>query len=228
MFASNAANGLLDGHIWLSIITRPQQSTFTRVQRVSCCLCLIFLTMVANAMFFGASDKSPKTMIRLGNAVFNVTGVMIGIQASLIVIPPSMLVIEIFRHLAPRKYINKKKNIEDNGVYDADDHDDDDDDDTSLQHQNLQLSEKSKEIKHKKPFMFPHWCKYIAFVVIALASIGSAIFTFFYSLVWGPAKSNEWLGSLFMGIFQSIFVIQPIKAIFVAILLSMIIRKPVE
>ena len=31
---------------------RPQTSTFTRVQRVSCALAYIFLTMLANAMYF--------------------------------------------------------------------------------------------------------------------------------------------------------------------------------
>ena len=79
-----------------------KESTFTRVQRLSCCLCLIFLTMVTNAMFFGVGDAGPQMLIRLGNLVVNVTGIIIGIEASLIVIPPSMLVIEIFRRLKPK------------------------------------------------------------------------------------------------------------------------------
>ena len=64
--------------------------------------------MITNAMFFGAGQSSPKTLLRLGNVVINITGIIIGIQASFIVVIPSMLVIEIFRRLAPKTTKGKK------------------------------------------------------------------------------------------------------------------------
>ena len=53
-----------ENHTWISIMYRPQTSTFTRVQRVSCALAYIFLTMLANAMYFNPEPNyvSPPTL----------------------------------------------------------------------------------------------------------------------------------------------------------------------
>lgn len=44
----------MDGHLWFSVFARQPQSGFSRVQRVSCVLCLLYTTMLANAMFYKA------------------------------------------------------------------------------------------------------------------------------------------------------------------------------
>ena len=48
--------GFYDGHIWLSVFFRPIQSNFTTVQRSCTCFCLLFMTMLANAMFYNAGN----------------------------------------------------------------------------------------------------------------------------------------------------------------------------
>ncbi|XP_019644232.1 PREDICTED: uncharacterized protein LOC109485226 [Branchiostoma belcheri] len=62
-----------DGHLWFSVKGRPARSPFTRVQRLSCCLTLLYSTMVTNIMFFGQGDNydSPET-IKIGETEFNV------------------------------------------------------------------------------------------------------------------------------------------------------------
>ena len=105
------SKGLLDGHIWVSIFLRPKESSFTRVRRVSACLALIYLTMLTNAMFFGAGDApGSRIILWLGNFKINMTGIIIGIQSSFIVIPPSVIIIEIFRRLRPKKDKNATQN----------------------------------------------------------------------------------------------------------------------
>ena len=89
------------------------------------------------------------------------------------------------------------------------------------------LEEQSKKVE-KQPFMFPNWCQYIAYFFVVACSGSSALVCFFYSMMWGPRKSNEWLASMFAGFFQSVCVIQPIKAVVVAVLVAAIFRKPVE
>ena len=44
IFSARAVKGLADGHIWFSIVSRPPTSNFTRVQRLSCALCLLCCT----------------------------------------------------------------------------------------------------------------------------------------------------------------------------------------
>jgi len=61
------AKDFRDGHIWFSVISRPPCSTFTRVQRVSCCFSLLLCTMLTSIMFWGIpTDPSEQTM-DLGN-----------------------------------------------------------------------------------------------------------------------------------------------------------------
>ena len=56
IFLARAAHDLTDGHLWFSIVSRPLRSNFTRIQRVSCCLCLLLSTMLSNAMFYRVTD----------------------------------------------------------------------------------------------------------------------------------------------------------------------------
>ena len=228
VFASTVSKGLLDGHIWFSIFLRPKQSSFTRVRRLSACLALIFLTMLTNAMFFGVGDApGSRKIIWLGNFKINMTGIMIGVQSSIIVIPPSIIIIEIFRRLAPKKVKNTSTK--------ADDRDDTSSvksDPFALEGTNdeTHLTEDHNNGKEKKkgPFLLPNPFKYIAYFFVVACSGSSAIVCFFYSMMWGPRKSNEWLASMFAGFFQSVLVIQPLKAVVVAILLAAIFRAPVK
>lgn len=60
LFTEKTTKSLSDGHLWFSVVARPPQSRFTRVQRVSCCLCLLYLSMLTNAMFY-EKDEGAKT-----------------------------------------------------------------------------------------------------------------------------------------------------------------------
>lgn len=230
VFASTVSKGLLDGHIWFSIFLRPKASSFTRVRRLSACLALIFLTMLTNAMFFGVGDApGAKKIIYLGNVRINFTGIMIGVQSSIIVIPPSIIIVEILRRLAPKKVKEKKKQAGDIESTHEDESDNDVDYPYSGNETDEGKNDKSKkEKKEKKPFLFPNQFQYIAYFLVVACSGSSAVVTFFYSMMWGSKKSNEWLASMFTGFFQSVLVIQPIKAVCVAILLAAIFRTPVK
>ena len=52
VFYQTCRRKLYDGHIWLSVFTRPVQSTYTRVQRLTTCLTILMMTMLSNAMFY--------------------------------------------------------------------------------------------------------------------------------------------------------------------------------
>ena len=57
LFGSSVRKKLTNDHLWFSVISRPTKSSFTRVQRVSCCVSLLFLTMITNCMFFKSDEK---------------------------------------------------------------------------------------------------------------------------------------------------------------------------
>ena len=220
MFASTVSKGLLDGHIWFSIFLRPKESSFTRVRRASSCLALIFLTMLTNAMFFGGgADPSSRKIVWLGNFKVNMTGIIIGILSSFIVIPPSVIIIEIFRRLKPAKLENVKKSKSKN-INSVENGEAGNSDLSNNSNSNSNNNEKKK----KQPFMFPSCVQYFAYLLVYACAISSSLICFFYSMMWGPKKSNEWLASMFTGFFQSVLVIQPVKAVVVALLLAAIFR----
>ena len=55
-----------------SLLWRPTPSGFTRVQRLSCCLSLLFTTMIANAMWYQTSDEtSHSDVMKVGPLSFS-------------------------------------------------------------------------------------------------------------------------------------------------------------
>ena len=58
LFVAKSVQGLSDGHLWFSVLGRPPRSTFTRVQRLSCCLCLLYFTMITSCMFYNVGGET--------------------------------------------------------------------------------------------------------------------------------------------------------------------------
>ncbi|MEQ2239228.1 hypothetical protein ILYODFUR_002316, partial [Ilyodon furcidens] len=111
LFFMKTAKDFQDGHIWFSVISRPPCSTFTRVQRVSCCFSLLLCTMLTSIMFWGIpTDPSEQTM-DLGHIEFTWQQVMIGIQSSIIMFPINLLIVSIFRNTRPREKTAKAEGL---------------------------------------------------------------------------------------------------------------------
>ena len=97
LFLSNSTDGLYDEHLWISVAAKPPQSTFTRVQRASCCLSVLFCTMITNAMFYDDSGEDTSPVFFLGPLKISMRQVMIGIQSSLIIFPVNLAITQLFR-----------------------------------------------------------------------------------------------------------------------------------
>ncbi|XP_066278311.1 polycystin-1-like protein 2 isoform X2 [Branchiostoma lanceolatum] len=96
-----------DGHLWFSVKGRPARSPFTRVQRLSCCLTLLYSTMVTNIMFFGQGDNydSPEK-IKIGgteiDVPFDLPKLMISLQSAAIIMPVNLLIVFFFKSARTR------------------------------------------------------------------------------------------------------------------------------
>lgn len=63
LFYMKTLKDFRDGHIWFSVVSRPPNSNFTCVQRVSCCFSLLLCTMLTSIMFYGVpTDPAEQTM----------------------------------------------------------------------------------------------------------------------------------------------------------------------
>lgn len=62
VFMAKTRSDLTDGHLWFSLYGRPPRSSFTRCQRLACCMSLLMTSMLASAMFYRSFPKpTPET-----------------------------------------------------------------------------------------------------------------------------------------------------------------------
>ena len=93
---------LRSDHPWVSIVSRPVYTTFSRAQRVSCVMAYTMFAMHANIMFYG----KPPVQIEegaLGSIALTTEQLMISIQSFLICLPISILTVAIFKNSRPRE-----------------------------------------------------------------------------------------------------------------------------
>ena len=93
---SQGSRGFSDGHVWLSVVTKPPRSQFSRVQRATCCLCILFSAMLANALFY-RTDKEPDPTLQIGPLKFSWRQIMVGIESALIITPVNLMIMTFFK-----------------------------------------------------------------------------------------------------------------------------------
>ncbi len=110
LFQTTARQDMSDGHLWFSLMSRPTRSRFTRVQRLSCCLVLLFATMITNAMFYKTADSaSAPNQLHIGPLSFSQQQLVVSIESSLVAVPISVVVIMLFRKSKSRPKRPKKE-----------------------------------------------------------------------------------------------------------------------
>ena len=100
-FSSLRRNGFSDDHLWLSVIKKQPRNHFTRVQRASCCWCLLMLSMVTSAMFY-ETENTQQPNIKIGPFSFTSSQLIIALESAIIVLPASLLIVFLFRKCEPK------------------------------------------------------------------------------------------------------------------------------
>lgn len=199
---SLAPRKLTDSHLWFSVMGKRSSSTFTRVQRASCCISLLLSAMIANAMFYNTAGESDGT-IHIGPFKFSWRQVVIGVQSGLIVAPVNILIVLIFR--SSKRGTKRKQTYE-----------------SHKEREHL-----VEEQRRETGCVLPHFCIYIGWSLCIATTLSAAAFTLFYSLMWGKELSEQWLASILTSLLQDIFFLQPMKVMqaVIAISFALIMRK---
>lgn len=108
LFQTEVRKNLTDSHIWFSVVKRPARSNFTRVQRLSCCLCILLTTMLASAMFYGRGPSLSST-VKVGPFRFSVQQLFIAVMSSMVVLPVNVLIVWIFRNARYKNTVKERK-----------------------------------------------------------------------------------------------------------------------
>ena len=196
---------LSDDHLWFSIFLRPVQSSFTRLDRLTCCFVILSVIMVMNIMYYGMDTNQSQTGIQIGS-LFNLSlqQINIGIITNLIVIPPSFLLVQIFRRSKQKETrIKKLKSF--------------------LKEKNLSCIENKEHLNQKhlkktkaktqKEFKFPWWFKIIAYILSFLLAGVSLFFVVIKGIEFGQDKVTKWLTSIIVSFLSSILLTQPLQVL---------------
>ena len=200
-FRASLSGTLYEKHLWMSLVTKRPGSSFTRTQRVTCCLSVIFSAMLANAVFFNLAGEPSGSTIKLGPLKISMKQIIITIQSCLIIAPINFLIVALFKNSRSKfdKYCcNQSSEKEDQHSVEVDD-------------------DGNKPLHHI--FLYVAW-----FLCLATA-ITSATVVFFYSLMWGKETADEWLSSILMSITMDILAVQPVRLVMLAAAAAMIITK---
>lgn len=241
LFKQTTQKHMADGHLWFSVFMRPPRSRFTRMQRVSCCIALLYLSMLVNAMWYERVPSKPNTStLDFGPFSLSPEQIGVGFFSNLIVFPPTFLIIFLFRRSRVKRKrpsritealkkqkeyleqnVNKsngslQKSHSTEGSY------------SDLNNNNkAQLERQKKVIKKKANRMtLPYFCRYLAWFLCALCIVVSIFFLWAYGIQFGDEKTRKWITSLIVSFFASILVTQPIKVFLTAIILSTILKSP--
>ncbi|CAF1529483.1 unnamed protein product, partial [Adineta steineri] len=162
VLSKKAYHSVSDGHLWFSIFSRPPSNKFTRVQRCTCCFVLFFTSMLINIMYYdlsneaNASGETHSGALSIGPFYIAPQQIGIGIMVELFTLIPSLLIVQFFRRIRPRRQIAPIREA----LY------------------KIQPSRKTSEdipaIKKKKSLItFPWWCLFIAYglsmIIIAVS-----------------------------------------------------------
>ncbi|XP_069762589.1 polycystin-1 isoform X2 [Narcine bancroftii] len=98
IFMAELQRGFSEGHIWLSIWDRPHRSCFTRVQRVTCCLCLVFLCFCTTAVWYGViSNRSISDLPVSALVPLRGESTAAGVVSIILIYPIYLIIILLFR-----------------------------------------------------------------------------------------------------------------------------------
>lgn len=215
---SQQSKSFSDGHLWLSVITKSPASSFTRVQRATCCLSVLMASMLVNAMFYRA-DKLPDPTIQVGPLRFSWRQLIIGLESAVIVTPIHFLIMALFR----RKRRNPPLPTVDAANTESKSSMESENSPSVSSCENGEGSTTSRpslkeEAQEKKASKCPSISECIAWFLCFMVVLASAVITFYYSLQWGKVIANQWLSSMFISFAEDLFVLQPTKILLVVIL----------
>ena len=109
ILSKRAYHSISDGHLWLSIFSRPPSNRFTRVQRCTCCFVLMVISMFLSIMYYDLSNEAKSqnparsASLALGSIYFNPEQIFIGIIVEVLALIPSLILVQIFRRLRLRR-----------------------------------------------------------------------------------------------------------------------------
>ncbi|XP_052069619.1 polycystin-1-like isoform X1 [Mytilus californianus] len=93
MFGRAVSNCMADRHLWYSVIDRPAMSRFTRVQRATCVVTILYTFMAINAIWYGLLKQEDNGNV----SSFGWEEVVLSLVTNVIAFPFTLIIIWMFK-----------------------------------------------------------------------------------------------------------------------------------
>ncbi|XP_063164775.1 polycystin family receptor for egg jelly-like [Candoia aspera] len=225
------ARDLEDNHLWLSIFSQVVTGSFTRVQRVSCCLAIMLSTLLLNIMFYSGQEERDVISLQLRI----VRSMYIGFFSALCCVPLQLTITVLFRYSQEKPSDDKDEAVPE---YTPSSSETSEEEDSSSSSETSDEEEEAKSavslgnipekeaplVTMKKRFImlikvltrkpqFAWWWRYVAWVLVFLMSFVSSVFIILYGLAYGYSASTEWFIASITSFFESVFLLQTLKMV---------------
>ncbi|KAK3599276.1 hypothetical protein CHS0354_028631 [Potamilus streckersoni] len=224
-----ARENISDNHMCTSVAYRPTPSPFSRVERATCTLFFILMTMLTNAMYydFGRGYEDPN-VVKVGPLVFQTKQIYVSLVSSFINLLAVLVPVYLFKRTR-RNYSSEK--------YKADASPEESCSSRVLFFNKFSFCLKKfpvfdklfqsddKEFRTLKYRLFkngypevsgrllPCWCIYVIWILLVSSCVTCAFFLLLYSMEWGKQKSEIWLATFILSFMEFLFFLDPIKSL---------------
>lgn len=196
-----------ENHLWISLVFRPLKSNFTRIQRLSCLLGLIYLIMILCTILIEAKNsENTSSKLTIGPFRFSMDGFKMSLMAVFIASIIISIVSFFFKYaesssktpnadsLTRKVYrkINKKLKL----------------DNSELARRTVRPVEKALE--HNAYFL-PHISVYVGWIILVSILILASYLLVSFTSEWTTFTSEEWVTSVLVAMIGSFLLIESAK-----------------
>ena len=197
---------IAEHHLWLSVIMRPMRSNFTRVQRLSCLLSLVFITMSVITMSLKTTDNIQNmSQIVIGHFRFsreNIEMAMLSLFISTIIIS---IVTFFFKNSETEEsqrfestLLNAYRKANAKAHFDK----------SVLGRFFYPPAENALYYTH---YFLPKYCVYIGWTVLATSVVVLTFFISTYTDTWELIQSEKWMTTVLVAFIFSVLTIEVLK-----------------
>ncbi|XP_069510961.1 polycystin-1-like [Ambystoma mexicanum] len=97
IFPAQLRLGFSDWHLWWSVWSRPPHSRFTRVQRITCCMCTLYLFLATCVLWYGSVGVAGNSVPLGSQLLVSVESIAVGMVVAVVILPVQLLFTFLFR-----------------------------------------------------------------------------------------------------------------------------------
>ncbi|KAH3862218.1 hypothetical protein DPMN_025184 [Dreissena polymorpha] len=210
-------------HLWFSVFLRPIRSNFTRVQRLSCLLGMMCITMIVSTMVIRTPNENTRiNEVKIGPFRFSLENV----QAALISLAVGTVVVTIASFFFTNAENNENKRHRSwvldnyrkaNARFKFD---------PSIV--GREFAPPAEDALQYNYIFLPHVCIYVGWTILVMSVVVASSLIVLYSESWKLMKSEDWMTSFFISCLCSMFVTEVIKVVCFMLVYAMMCPRAYE